>query len=193
MKHVIVGTNRPNSRTRKVADIVQNLYRDLGEEVGMIDLGKLPYPEITGDYGNDGLTKAWREAVDIVTGSEGLIIVVPEYNGSYPGALKYFVDHWKYPESFEGRPMCFIGLGGIFGGLRPVEHLQQVMGYRNAFQFPQRIFLMNIFKTLQDGELKDPVANELLKNQAIGFQKFVRGLQGEMLDANSILKSKETK
>jgi hypothetical protein len=74
-----------------------------------------------------------------------------------------------------------------------IEHLQQVMAYRNAFQFPGRVFLMNIFKTLKDGELIDPMAQQLLKEQVIGFQKFVRALEDQKLDANSVLRSRAAK
>ena len=37
--------------------------------------------------------------------AEGLIVVTPEYNGSLPGVLKYFIDMLKFPESFEQRPV----------------------------------------------------------------------------------------
>ena len=47
----------------------------------------------------------------------------------------------KFPESFEKRPVCFTGLGaGIWGALRPVEQLQAIFGYRNAYLFPERVF-----------------------------------------------------
>jgi NAD(P)H-dependent FMN reductase len=84
--------------------------------------------------------------------------------------------------------VCFIGLGGLFGGLRPVEHLQQVLGYRNAFIFPQRIFLQNIFTNLKDGEITDSLLKSLLVKQAEDFQKFVLALEAVGLDANSINK-----
>ncbi|MEZ4873554.1 MAG: NAD(P)H-dependent oxidoreductase [Bdellovibrionales bacterium] len=116
-----------------------------------------------------------------MTFSEGLIFVVPEYNGSYPGALKYFIDHWDYPASFEHKPVCFIGLGGRFGGLRPVEHLQGVLGYRNAFMFPDRVFITNVWDIFKDSEITDDNIAQLLKVQASGFQKFVRALASENL------------
>jgi NAD(P)H-dependent FMN reductase len=31
-----------------------------------------------------------------------LIFVVPEYNGSMPGILKYFIDHWKFRNYLHG-------------------------------------------------------------------------------------------
>lgn len=186
MKYIISGTNRPGSRSRQVSNLVQKLYAEAGETVEILDLADLPFEHLTGqNYSGAGIHLDWEQAVRKITGAEAVIFVVPEYNGSMPGALKYFIDHWKYPESFEYRPVCFIGLGGLFGGLRPVEHLQQVMAYRNAFQFPIRVFLMNVFKTLKDGELLDSVSLQLLKDQVRGFQKFVQALGSHGLDANT--------
>lgn len=187
MKYIISGTNRPESRTRQISNIIQKLYAEQGEKVEILDLTDLPFGELTGKhYSGKGLHLDWETAVRKITEAEGLVFVVPEYNGSMPGALKYFIDHWKYPESFECRPVCFVGLGGLFGGLRPIEHLQQVMAYRNAYQFPRRIFLMNIFKTLKNGELSDSTALQLLKDQVVGFQKFCKALQSQNLDANAV-------
>ncbi len=194
MKYIISGTNRPGSRTRQISNLIQKIYAELGETVEILDLIDLPFEELTGrQYGGVGLHLSWGEAIAKINKSEGLILVTPEYNGSMPGALKYFIDHWSYPESFEFRPVCFIGLGGPFGGIRPVEHLQQVMSYRNSFQYPLRIFLMNIFKTLlPSGELQDAVAMQLLKDQALGFQKFVKALRDQALDANSVIQKKKS-
>lgn len=188
MKYIISGTNRPGSRSRLISNIIYKIYAELNEAVEIIDLSELPFSDLTGAQYSGAVSEAWVKAIEKVNQASGLIFVVPEYNGSFPGALKYFIDHWKYPQSFEFRPMCFIGLGGMFGGLRPVEHLQQVMGYRNAFQYPERVFLMNIFKTLKGTELEDPMAMQLLRSQAQGFQMFVKALESQGMDSNSKIK-----
>lgn len=163
------------------------MYKDLGETVEIIDLAELPLSELTGDQYNDKVPDGViRTAIDKVNKSEGLIVVVPEYNGSMPGALKYFIDHWKYPDTFEQRPVCYIGLGGLFGGLRPVEHLMQVFSYRHAYNFPIRVFLMNVWNTLKETELTDLKAVELLQHQAAEFQKFTKALSEYKIDANSL-------
>lgn len=187
MKLIISGTNRPNSRSLQVSQLVQNLYQQEGEKVELLDLSQMPYEELTGSqYGSKNMAGVWGEAITKVNKADGLVIVVPEYNGSMPGALKYFIDHWIYPESFEARPVCFIGLGGTFGGLRPVEHLQQVFNYRNGYVFPMRIFMFNVWNILKDGKITDANLSQLLHQQVVGFQKFVKALKSEKLDANSL-------
>ncbi len=188
MKTIIVGTNRPQSNSRKIANVIIEIYKKMGESnIEIIDLAELPLNELNGSkYGLSTNSTAIDNAISKIKSSEGLIMIVPEYNGSMPGALKYFIDFWPYPAAFEKRPVAFVGLGGMFGGLRPIEHLQQVFGYRNSYIFPERIFLMNVWKMITNDQINEPSALERLTKQAQGFSKFCRALANEKLDANSI-------
>jgi len=188
MIEVICGTDRPNSNTRKVADLLVEDYKALNIPVQLLDIAALDFHDaVGGTYGNARGTI--QAAVERVNKADGVVFVVPEYNGSFPGALKLFIDYWKYPTSFEFRPVAFVGLGLRWGGLRPVEHLQQVCGYRNAYVFPHRVFLSNVRDTLKDGKIADPVIVDLLKAQARDFVKFIQALKVQGLDANSKLKA----
>ena len=181
MIQILVGTDRLASRSAEVAKIVAGLYQELGTPTSIMRLEDLDLHKLNGrHYGEDKPEKIAKAISDLML-ADGLVVIVPEYNGSYPGALKYFIDHWKYPESFEHRPVCFIGLGGKFGGLRPVEHLQQVFGYRNSFVFPERVFLQNIWSILKDGKILDETLMGLLTTQAQGFCRFIKALRSENL------------
>jgi NAD(P)H-dependent FMN reductase len=189
MKHIIVGTNRPGSNSKKVALIVQKLFEEKGEKVDIMDLADTEIEQTHGGHfgGKTALPAKMQKAINDIVNSEGIIFVIPEYNGSMPGVLKAFVDHWKFPQSFEGRPVAFIGLGGMWAGLRPVEHMMQVMSYRNAYLFPLRVFLQNVWKLVNtNGQIEDTTIMALLNQQVEGFQKFCRALKSEGLDANSL-------
>lgn len=185
MKHILVGTNRPNSNTRKIGNLVKDIYKkEHQEDVEMIDLSDVFSDHVIGaSYSGKTPHSGLAEATKKIETSDGVIIVTPEYNGSAPGVLKYFIDHLKYPEAFESRPLCFIGLGGRFGGLRPVEHLQQVFGYRNGFVYPERVFITGIERQLEitkdnpKGTIQDEFLIGLIKKQATGFCKFVEALK----------------
>ena len=184
MIEIISGTDRPNSNTLKVAQLLLEDYRALKAEVQILNLAQLDFKDaIGGTYGKTRGTFA--TAVERVNRADALVLVVPEYNGSFPGSLKLFIDYWSYPHSFENRPMAFVGVGLRWGGLRPVEHLQQVMGYRNAYVFPHRVFLSNVKDTLKEGKISDPLIKELLEVQSRDFLKFIQGLKNQGLDAVS--------
>jgi chromate reductase, NAD(P)H dehydrogenase (quinone) len=178
MLTLIVGTNRPGSNTRKVAHNVEAIYAKLGVPLQVLDLAKLP-PEIFSSSSYAEKPKSFAPFADGVLQADGLIVVTPEYNGSVPGVLKYFIDMLKFPESFEQRPVCFVGLGaGMWGALRPVEQLQLIFGYRNAFVYPERVFMPKINDLLDDqGAFTDPELGGRLKAQAEGFISFVERLK----------------
>jgi chromate reductase len=67
----------------------------------------------------------------------------------------------------------------MWGALRPVEQLQMIFGYRNAFLYPERVFMPKINDLLDaNGQLKDSELRERLKTQAAGFVQFVDNLKG---------------
>ncbi len=175
---LVVGTNRPGSSTRKVAAEIEGIYREMNTPLQVLDLAQLP-PEIFAPKAYAEKPPSFAPFANAVLQSSGLVVVTPEYNGSVPGVLKYFIDMLKFPESFERRPVCFIGLAaGMWGALRPVEQLQAIFGYRNAYLFPERVFLPRIGDLLDaEGCLKDPEMKERLRAQQKGFVEFVKRLR----------------
>jgi NAD(P)H-dependent FMN reductase len=170
---MIVGSNRPGSSSKRIADLLIPVYASYGETLKVLDLSELPQ--------NMFLPTAYAEKpeelkrfTDSVLESKGLLVLTPEYNGSMSGVLKYFIDMLPFPESFEHRPVAFIGVAaGIWGGLRAVEHLQGVFGYRNAFIYPNRIFLARVFEHFKDMEkFQSGLEYQLIKDQARGFSAF---------------------
>lgn len=175
---LLSGTNRPGSNTRIITGILEQHYREQGVACQVVDLAALP-PEIflPGSYAEK--PAAFAPFAEAVLGSDGVVIVTPEYNGSFPGVLKYFLDMLPFPESFEHRPVCFVGLAaGMWGALRSVEQLQLILAYRNAHLYPERVFIPGVGKVLQDGQFQDPALLARLQKQATGFVRFVEGLRG---------------
>src|SRR5262249_24621153 len=166
---IISGTNRPGSNTRKVARHVEAIYAELGRPPAVIDLLELPPDAFTpASYANK--PAGVQAFTDKVLNSTGLIVVTPEYNGGVPGALKYFIDLLPFPQSFQDRPVCFVGLGaGEWGALRPVEQLQMIFGYRNAFVYPGRVFIKHVNTVLDtDGKFTNEDIPKRLRAQAEG-------------------------
>jgi chromate reductase, NAD(P)H dehydrogenase (quinone) len=179
MIQIISGTNRPGSNTLKLSHQILSLYQELGVPAAILDLGTLP-KDLFDPSAYAEKPASFTPFSDAVLNAEGLVIVSPEYNGSMPGVLKYFIDMLKFPESFENKPVCFVGLAaGMWGSLRSVEQLQLIFGYRNAYLFPERVFISGVFNQLDEaGKLKDPALLERLKNQAQGFSHFTKKMKG---------------
>src|SRR5580704_9066788 len=179
---IISGTNRPGSNTRKVTTHVEAVYKSLDVPFQLLDLAHLP-PEIFSPSSYAEKPAAFQKFIDAILAADGLVVVSPEYNGGIPGVLKYFIDMLPFPESFEHRPVCFVGLSaGIWGALRPIEQLQAIFGYRNAFVFPERVFMPGIGKLLDEhGKFTHAELEKRLHGQAEGYVAFVEKLRGKKL------------
>lgn len=181
---IISGTNRPGSNTRKVATHVEAIYAKFGVATQLLDLAKMP-PEIFAPTSYAEKPEGFTAFTNVILAADGLVVITPEYNGGIPGVLKYFIDMLPFPESFEQRPVCFVGLAaGIWGALRPVEQLQAIFGYRNAFVYPERVFMPGIGQLLDAaGAFTNPDIEQRLERQAAGFVGFVEKLKVKKLRA----------
>lgn len=174
---VLSGSNRPDANTRHVARRCAEILEADGEEVTLLDLAELPpalfRPEAYADKPVE--FESWQRAI---LDAAGILVVVPEYNGSYPGVLKYFIDMLEFPESLYEKPCGFIGLAsGRFGGLRAVEQLEMVFQYRHAHLFGRRCFLSGIHQHLDaEGKMVDPALEVRVRDTVTGFAEFCRRL-----------------
>lgn len=180
---IISGTDRPNSNALKISEYVKSLYLEKGADVDIISLEDFPLEEVVGGRYGKKIPVIEKFRAPVIE-ADGLIFVIPEYNGSFPGVLKMFIDYLPFPEAFEKMPMAFIGeANGAFGGLRAVEQFQMVANYRNALQFPERVFIPRVKKEFTEEEgLKDEFKQKLLESQVENFLKFVASVQQKEMD-----------
>lgn len=179
---IVVGTNRVGSMSKNIAQYLERLYLAEGVSVTVLDLSEMPAEWLNPDIYKKPKPQSFIEFHSPITEADGIVFVVPEYNGSFPGALKFYIDLWSYPDDFTNRCVAFVGISSNqWGALRPIEQLQGVFGYRNAFQFNERIFLSNIwtrwdFETqrLKPLHAKEIDFNELIETQTTGFIQFCR-------------------
>ncbi|MBE8222072.1 MAG: NAD(P)H-dependent oxidoreductase [Bdellovibrionales bacterium] len=174
MIYIISGTDRQGSKSLIVANQLLKFYNLNNASAEIIDLKNLSLNKLHGlSYNQDSIPEDLKIVFKKIAKAKALHIVCPEYNGSYPGILKFFIDYWKFPDSFDGKFVSFVGLGGRFAGLRPVEHLMQVFSYRNAILFPQRVFLDNVWDMIKDETLTDKTILDRLQKQVEDFCKFI--------------------
>lgn len=153
---IIAATNRPDSNTLKVAKHYQRLLEKRDLQAKLLSLEKVPVDLSFNElYGNR--SAAFQEILnEYVIPSRKFVIIVPEYNGSFPGILKTFIDA-VHPDLLRGKKAAFVGVSsGRAGNLRGMEHLTGVLMYLGMFIHPNRLPVSSIL-TLMDsqGNLKD--------------------------------------
>jgi chromate reductase, NAD(P)H dehydrogenase (quinone) len=176
---IVSGTNRPGANALKIAKILEGHYAASGTATRIYSLAEMPAAVFDGSaYGAKPAAFALQQ--QLVLDAAGLHIVTPEYNGSFPGVLKYWIDLLKFPESFDRKPVAFTGeSAGIWGAIRSIEQLQMIFGYRNAHIFPDRVFIPGINQKLDaGGQLTDAAIDERLAKQVQGFAQFAASFAG---------------
>ncbi|MCH8567081.1 MAG: NAD(P)H-dependent oxidoreductase [Balneolales bacterium] len=170
---VLSATDRPGSMALKISKFTAEKLIEQGAEAQVVSLEDYPLQDVVGGkYGQDiPSVKAFN---DNVLDADGVVMVVPEYNGSFPGILKVFIDYLPFPESFEKLPIAFIGeAAGAFGSVRSVEQLQMICNYRNAYLFPERIFLQRVNKIFNEKDgITDEFSAKLMNSLIANFVSF---------------------
>ena len=174
---VISGTNRPESNTVKIARLAVEGLRGAGEEVELLDLTELPAEIFHGaSYGEKPTSFApFQEAI---LATDGILTVIPEYNGACPGVMKYFLDMLRFPDSLYEKPAAFIGLSaGPWGAVRAVEQLEMVFQYRHAHLCGRRVFIPHVGTAIgDDGRFVDGAMEKRFGEALEKFADFCRRL-----------------
>lgn len=149
---VILGTPRKGRYSVHAARLVAE---ELGKRPGVTTevLDVLDYPVALDDAGEQAKIPAFAEKM---VRADGLVIVCPEYNHGYPGALKSLLDTCL--KEYIHKPAGVVGVSaGPFGGTRGVEDLLPVLrelGLVSLFWDVNFSSVQSVFA--EDGTLKDP-------------------------------------
>lgn len=141
MTTIIAGTNRQGSNTFKLATYYLNQLTLKGYPAEILSLTDLPEDFIISDlYGKR--SPRFQSIQDRISSSSKFIFIAPEYNGSFPGILKTFIDGCKFPESFYGKKAALVGLSsGKYGNVRGIEHLTGICHYIHLHVMPLRLHI----------------------------------------------------
>lgn len=174
MLTIVVGTNRDNSKSEIVAAYYQAILEKKGVLSQIIHLKDLPDNFIsTALYKNAGKNEQFNVLREAIVGAEKIIFIVPEYNGSFPGVLKAFIDGMPYPKGFEDKKIALVGLSsGVQGGALALSHLNDIFSYLNAHVLGQKVKLIQIEKNMENGQITNDLYNQLIENQINKFLTF---------------------
>lgn len=170
---IVSGTNRPDSNSLKIAKYYNDQFQAKKIKANLIDLQDLPADFIFSDmYGKR--TERFDQIQKIVSLTDKFIFIIPEYNGSFPGVLKAFIDASTFPESFAYKKCALVGLSsGKFGNLRGLEHFTGVCNYIKIDVFHNKMYLPAIDGNISDnGKINNKSDTELINWQIDGFIKF---------------------
>lgn len=169
---IISGTNRNASNTLKIAKYYQKQLLKKGLETSLLSLLDLPKTLIDSDlYGKR--SAEFEKIQTIITQTEKFLFIIPEYNGSFPGVLKTFIDACTFPDSFYDKKACLVGISsGKYGNIRGIEHFNGVCAYLHLNVMPLRIHIGNVKAELNENE--DLYKEDTLKFTDEQMDKFIK-------------------
>src|SRR5947209_14286962 len=137
---VILGTARQGRESEHAAQFVfERVKARAGVETELIDVRTLPMKlDDAGEQMKDPKFSATIERCD------GLIIVTPEYNHSFPGLLKHALDMNLEEYIHKAVGICGVA-AGVFGGARVIDSLLPVL---------RELGLVAIFEHVSFGRIK---------------------------------------
>ncbi|MBN8702389.1 MAG: NAD(P)H-dependent oxidoreductase [Bacteroidetes bacterium] len=170
---IFSGTNRPDSNTAKVARHYANVLRSKNKVVKLFELTNLPtsiaFTEMFGKRSPD------FEAIisEYVQPSSKFIFVFPEYNGSFPGILKTFIDA-IHPDFYKNKKAALVGVAsGRGGNIRGIEHFTGVLHYLKMDVYYDKLPLSKIRDVIDvNGVIVDEISLNTINNQIEGFLNY---------------------
>src|SRR5213080_3714016 len=147
---VIIGTPRQGRLTEPAANFVFGEVSKRNDiETQLIDIKKIP---VAMDDAGEALKDSQFSAT--VKRADGLILVVPEYNHSFPGLLKHVLDTNLNEYIHKAVGVCGVS-AGPFGGVRMIQSFLPVL---------RELGLVTIFSDVYfgtAGKLFDPATGRM--------------------------------
>jgi len=142
---VIIGSVREGRGGTVVSDWFADEARKFGQfDVDVIDLADYELPLSFNKGGPADRRTDIRPLAQALDESDAFAVVTPEYNHSYPAAVKNAID-WHLGE-WQAKPVGFVSYGGISGGLRAVEHLRPVFSEVHATTIRETVSFPNYWE-----------------------------------------------
>jgi chromate reductase, NAD(P)H dehydrogenase (quinone) len=177
---IISGTDRKDGLTHILANhYYQMIQAKTSEKVLFFSLENLP-ADVFGSsmYQKDTLAPSFQDIEDTyLIPADKLLFVIPEYNGSFPGILKLFIDACSIRSKmsvFNNKKAALVGVAtGRAGNIRGLEHFTSVMMFMNVTILPN-LLPISAFNKMVDNEnnIVDEATLKNIEKQIDAFLKF---------------------
>ncbi|MCX2742644.1 NAD(P)H-dependent oxidoreductase [Mangrovivirga sp. M17] len=171
---IISGTNRKDAVSPKLAAYYQTCLSEKGIEAPVISLDDLPDDFVfSALYENAGKHEVFNKFRERMLNTTKFIFIVPEYNGSFPGVLKAFIDGMQYPDTFSNKKCALVGLSsGVQGAGLALSHLTDIFNYCGTHVLAHKPKLSFIHKHFDGEEVLNDLYKQLIDEQVEAFLKF---------------------
>lgn len=153
---IVLGSTRIGRNSGRVCLALQKELGKRGEQAEIIDVKDWPIHQFEERVAVlPDAPGALSKLADQMKGSDALIFVTPEYNGSFTGSLKNFIDSFSR-EEYARKPIGVATVAtGKMGGIRAAYQLQQVILGLGAYPLSQMLLTSEVLKNIDEtGEIQ---------------------------------------
>lgn len=185
---IIIGSVRTGRQSQKAGYFLQKKLLQKGIDAGIIDLAEYPLPIMEERINRDPQPPANAIVIsEKLKEADAMILVTPEYHGSFSGVLKNALDYFL-PE-FTKKVIGVVTVGsGKMGGINASVQLQHVVLSMGAYPLPQKLIVPEV-QLAFDEELNPK--QELLSRQADRFVEEFSWLAHAVTTAKKLNKKEE--
>lgn len=171
-----------STREGRFAPVITNWFLEQAHhrvdvDVDVIDLEELDIPMTFGAAAR----RAVEPVRDRLAAADAFVVITPEYNHSFPAALKQFLDLFK--DEWQAKAASFVSYGGMSGGLRALEHLRAVFAELHTVTIRDVVSFHNPWLMFDNGELRDPdqpnAAAKVMLDELVWFARALRAARVE--------------
>jgi NAD(P)H-dependent FMN reductase len=169
---IISGTNRKGSYTKRVAEIYKQFIEKQNIDCQIFSLETLPKDFIFSEF-EEQSDSYISFITPFIINCNKFIFVIPEYNGSFPGILKAFIDTVP-PKYFRGKKSCLVGVSsGHLGAVRALDDFTDILHYLGVEVLSNKPKFSNIENLLDsNNQFIDEKNNERILKQLDLFWGF---------------------
>ena len=177
---IISGTNRKGSESEKFAKhIFKILKQKTKEELKYLSLVDLPLDTLHTEMYKEATQSKQLAAIqnDCMIPAQKFVFILPEYNGSFPGVFKMFLDAIsirEYKATLSNKKICLIGVAaGRAGNLRGLDHITAILQHVGSIVMPQKLPISSIGNlSNEEGVITDKNTLTAIENQLDAFLAF---------------------
>jgi hypothetical protein len=149
------ATNRPDNRTSVISKTYQQFLISANVPFQYLSLEEIDGNLLIAQSIGKKQTDLEQLMDKFIFQVPKIIIISPEYNGSFPGILKLFIDAMPH-KAFDGKKIALSGVAtGRGGNLRGLDHLTGIFHYLNAHVMPFKLPISGVATLISDGKVNN--------------------------------------
>ena len=169
----VIGSVRPfNFTSKALAVVIDEIkkYPEIDVEIVDPSILKLSLP----GRESEDTSSLWLQKV--VSQAAGVILITPEYHGSYSSVIKLVIDNLGYPSTLSGKPVVLLGVAaGQIGAIKALEHLRSVCAHVGAIVLPWSISVALVHKVFDEkGRCLDEKIEQKIRSVAVELIEYIK-------------------